>query len=269
VNFVGSAAKDLAVLINAFSKGERFGLARYGDGEEAMIFGKRYHCTDGWVSDPKTKKSYPNLLAKSMLSGHPRLHLGIRVPRGLPRMLWYWKNIQVSPDRICDPCLFVNSRWASARKFFKGIRKRCFLVGSGSGVDFKIPHNCISPEYNFSPLLKKLLGVKKPILLAAGPLANILVWKYLESGGKQTIIDIGTVLDMELFGRPSRGYMRKALSRRKGKGKPKKRAKKKAKRRKKRQPRRPAKRKRPTARASRMRRHLRAKQLRQARRRHK
>lgn len=222
MKFACDVNKDLAIFFKAFGK-EQIGFARIGDGEETMIFGGRYHCSDGWVSSPG-QGTYRNSVSKSVMCDHPNFYLGLRLPKGNRRMVWYFRNVKAPGTRLTDPCLFVNSRWQKSRAFFKKVRPRCVLVGCAKKVDIQIPKDCISPEYDYKPLLAKLLKVKKPILLAAGPLANILVAEYLNAGGKQTIIDMGTVLDMEMFGKPTRKYMRQAIAaaaKRKKKGKKK------------------------------------------------
>lgn len=221
MEFTGDVAKDLKIFFARFRK-EQIGFARIGDGEQTMIFGGKYRCTDGWVSAPG-QGTYRDKLAKSVSCAHPAFHLGLRSPKHTPKMLWYFRHVKTPGAQMTDPCIFVNARWGAARKFFKAWRPKCCLVGSGRGVNIKIPKNCISPEYNYKPLLAKLLKVKNTILLAAGPLANILVAEYLDAGGKQSIIDMGTVLDMEMFGKPTRRYMRKAIAK-KPKPKPKKKA---------------------------------------------
>ena len=229
---------------------EQVGLARFGDGEERMYMGGSYHCSDGWVSTPNKNSIYRKKLGETIRFSHPNYYIGIRYPRSLKMFAWDVNNITTPPERICDSCLFVNSRWGIIRKWFRAVRAKCVLVGSGKGVNFRIPHNCISPEYKYGALLKKLLKVTKPILLAAGPLANILVMEYLKAGGKQSIVDIGTVLDVEMFGHATRRYQRlalrkkpKRLAKKKPKKKPKKKVKRKTRKAIKRRPRKPPTRK--------------------------
>lgn len=249
MEFKQDAAADLKLFRRAMFS-EQVALARFGDGEEKMYLGAVYHCSDGWVSKPNKNSLYRKKLGEAIHYSHPNYYIGIRYPRNLRMFAWAVRNIATPPERMCDPCLFVNSRWAGARKWFNAVRKKCVVVGSGKGVNFKIPHNCIKPEYKYGALLKKLLKVKKPILLAAGPLANILVMEYLKAGGKQSIVDIGTVLDVEMFGHATRRYQRlalrkkpKPLAKKKAKRKPKKKVKRKTRKAIKRRPRRPPTRK--------------------------
>jgi hypothetical protein len=213
MNFCHGAGDDLKRMMTALGRGEeQIAFARFGDGEEKMCMGGTYHCSDGWVSRPGAGRYRPKLL-EAMQFVHENYYVGMRLPRNLKLWAWYRANMHTPSERVCDPCLFVNSRWKKAHKFFKGFRKKAFLVGSGKGVDYRIPANCIQPEYNYEPLLKKLLALNKPILLAAGPLANILVMEYIRAGGRQSIIDLGTVLDLEMFGKPTRRYLRIATKR--------------------------------------------------------
>lgn len=218
MRFTRNYLKDLRTLKKAFGK-ERFAFARFGDGERTIMTGGIYHCSDGWVYGGKAPGRYKALLTESLGYSHPDYYIGIEGRQSLPRMCWYMAHMNTPVERITDACLFVNSRWKESRKWMQGIRRQCALVGSGKRVDFRIPHNCLQPEYDYAPLLAKLLEVQKPILLAGGPLANILVMEYLKAGGRQTIIDIGTVLDLEMFGKPTRCYQR---SKKKGKKKGKK-----------------------------------------------
>jgi hypothetical protein len=212
MEFIHDAGKDLNIFMAAFKRGEQIGFARFGDGEERICRGGTYHCSDGWVSRPSKNSRLRKQLAASFRFSHAKYYVGLRYPRSLKFWAWVTRQLGTPPERVCDPCLFVNSRWRKARKFFLKQRRKCFLVSCAKSADFRIPKNCINPEYNWDRLLKRLLKVNKPILLAAGPLANVLVMEYLAAGGKQSIIDIGTVLDYELLGRPTRKYMRKALS---------------------------------------------------------
>ena len=89
----------------------------------------------------------------------------------------------------------------------KKIDLRGTVLVSSSGGDFSVPRNAVNPLFDYQPLLKQLFEVDRPILVAAGPIAKILIYDYWRlAPRKQVIVDIGSVLDPMIYGRPTRGY---------------------------------------------------------------
>jgi hypothetical protein len=81
------------------------------------------------------------------------------------------------------------------------------VVSSWFGDErFRIPADGVTQPWDLDGLVAKLLEVDRPILLAAGPCANIIAlryWQRQKPDKRQTILDVGSALDV-LHGKYSR-----------------------------------------------------------------
>ena len=75
--------------------------------------------------------------------------------------------------------------------------------------DFAVPPHGVTHEWDVDLLVKKLLDVDRPIFVAAGPCANIIIVRYWNAQmpeKRQTIIDVGAAIDRRVHGKITRAY---------------------------------------------------------------
>jgi len=198
--------------------GRPFALARFADGEMACIeakgytpFGKMYG-TETW--DTRRPSKYPR---------HMREALACKLPRyavGLPTICCHpscWlaarKIVRQVPEWTTYSSMFS---FANRPRFLAmaeqlRLRQRCVLV-SGVGGDLSVPLDLYNrKDFDLADLIAELRTIRdKPILVAAGPMAGVIVHRYWASTPEQdrcTIVDIGSAWDRELHGKPTRSDM--------------------------------------------------------------
>lgn len=192
--------------------GEPFALARFADGELACIegrahdpYGSRFG-TETWSgSGPMPLRAQLRQSLEADLEGY---YLGLS-PMCCQGACAHRLGTRVNtpPERRVAATLFSYGNHVRFHELEKRLelRKRSVLV-SGKGGDLQVPLDAINHEDWLEPLLEKLLAVRgKPILVAAGPAACVLVHQYwLRAEEPQVIVDIGSVLDEQLHGRGTR-----------------------------------------------------------------
>lgn len=192
--------------------GEPFALARFGDGEISCIEGLEYEPygsmfgTETWKGDgaaPLRKEL--RLALKADVEGY---YVG--VPPICCQAVWSGRTrayVQAPPERQVAATIFSYSNHARFHEIARqsGLREKAVLV-AGKGGDIGVPLDAINHRSWLEPTLEELFKVKgRPILVAAGPAACVLVHQYwLRAPDPQVIVDIGSVLDEELHGRGTR-----------------------------------------------------------------
>lgn len=189
--------------------GEPFALARFGDGERGFCMGRPTPCCDGWYYDG-SDTPYALKLRETVRADLPGYYIGISCPCCDPEShKWYLENVRAPLWRVTYANIFVNGNYKRTKKLLKRLFRTGVALVSSKGGDYTVPENAINPEFDYSGLLEELFRVDRPILVAAGPLANILVYEYWRlAPRKQTIVDIGSVLDRKIQGRRTRGYQK-------------------------------------------------------------
>ena len=192
--------------------GEPFALARFGDGELACIQGIPYNPygsmmgTETWRSELGVPLR--DQLQASLECDADGYYVGVspiccQGGGTVPYVKAPW-------ERRVPSTIFSYGNHALFHKIARklDLRKRSVLV-SGRGGDIEVPLNAINRDDWLEPLMDKLLRVRdKPILVAAGPAACIIVHQYwlraYVTHPRTTIVDIGSVLDIDLWGRGTR-----------------------------------------------------------------
>lgn len=186
-------------------RGAPFAFARFGDGEFALCAGRPVRASDGW-SYAGGPSPFVDKLREALCADLQGYYLGISCPCCHEEAhQWYLQQIRAPRERITFATLFVNANYERFRQLDLS---RTVLVASRGG-DFTVPPDAVNAGFDYEPLLEDLLKVDRTILLAAGPLACILVYEYWRRAQRpQVIVDIGSTLDPVLFGRSTRGYHR-------------------------------------------------------------
>jgi len=213
VKFTQGFAADFAEMQRAVAAGERFAFTRFNTGEFGVLRGRLTHARgSGWVY-PGGDTEYHRCMKAAWACRFPNWYVGIACPCcNPPEFKWYSQNMNVMRQRTTFATLFMGANWPASREWALDLRKKGWLLigPAGKGVDIEVPENVFEPqEWDYEPVLNAMLRLDHPFLLAAGIAAKILAWRYWThpASPKQTVIDIGSALDMELWGRATRVYL--------------------------------------------------------------
>ena len=173
------------------------------DGERSIYRGVPITNCDGWTYDGSRSRFAADLNAS--LIQRSDYYIGISdscCDRNAHE--WFLKRITVPHAQVTFANIFVNANY---RRFRERDLSRTALVSSQGG-EFTIPEHVINDDFDLDELVDQLVRVDRPILVAAGPAACILIHKYWMKAGenRQTIVDIGSALDEVIKGQRTRGY---------------------------------------------------------------
>lgn len=186
-------------------------LARFHDGEHHVLLGQPYDARSGWhVYRPSWLR---DRLRDALAADLEDYWVGISPPCDYPRGTAYYRGI-VRTKRLTFATLFWHSNYPRVRSFFAGKLAapgvRSFAtVGCSARCDYSVPANGVAKPWNLDELVTRLLQERRPILVAAGPSACVIVheyWKRADPSTRQTILDIGAALDPILLGRNTRDF---------------------------------------------------------------
>jgi 2-polyprenyl-3-methyl-5-hydroxy-6-metoxy-1,4-benzoquinol methylase len=186
-------------------RGEPFAFVRFGDGERAICEGRRVECQDGWTFDGVPTQFAADLNA-SLRFNDPDYFIGISdscCDRAAHD--WFLKQITAPLDHVTFANIFVN--WNYRR--FRQLDWSGFVIVANGGGDVWVPDDLVCGNYDIDGLVTQLLGVDRPILLAAGPASCVIAHKYwlrADPARRQTIVDVGSAIDELTKGRKTRQY---------------------------------------------------------------
>ena len=211
MKFVQDFRKDFVELQRAVHDGERFAFTRFGTGEFGVIQGRKTHAGgSGWTYHGE-ETEYHRAMDAAWRYGGEGWHIGISCPCcNPPEFRWYANNLHVLQQKMTFATLFMGANWPASREWGNDLRKKGWLLIGPRNSDITIPENVMEPtEFDYEPVLQAMFKADRPFLLAAGILAKILAWRYWATPGspRQSIIDIGSAFDLEMFGRPTRVYL--------------------------------------------------------------
>lgn len=181
-----------------------FALVRFGDGELALIDGRAHQSADAW------RTLGPSWLRKELVDSLrcelPGWHVGLPPICCIGGGLKLRASVRVPLARQTFATLFLHANLHRAAEI-KARFTDAIVVGSWFG-DVRIPADGVTVAWDVDAVVAKLLEVDKPILLAAGPCANLIALRYWTRQApekRQTIIDVGSALDV-LEGKQTRHY---------------------------------------------------------------
>ena len=194
-------------------QGSPCAFVRYGDGEAAIIAGRKYQTrADGWKY-PGGYSDISKHLCNSLCCSLPGYSLGLPSPtyeqEHLQELLPF---VRVPYDRITWSKILIDTNYPKLLGKLPQFIGDCAVVGSSPKADFFVPANGVDPFIGDEPInaiVAELRREQRPILVSAGPLSNIIIHRYwsLQAGDtRQTIIDIGSAIDKYLKGRVVRVY---------------------------------------------------------------
>lgn len=200
--------------------GEPFAFTRFADGEVAFILQRAHRAkSDGWRYDGQSHDA-TSLLIRAASCYAPGWYVGVACPcheREDHDFLMDLVNVPLS--RITFAGIFI---YANYSRFESLDLSHCIEVSCDEDADYRVARDEISGSscVNAIRIADSLIEeADAPIVLAAGPLANIIAWRYWTEcpcNRRQVIVDVGSALDLRFKPRPTRHYQktRRDVSRR-------------------------------------------------------
>jgi hypothetical protein len=103
----------------------------------------------------------------------------------------------------------MHSNYPAARgALTKAVRDGAMLVGCRKS-DVLVPANGASKPFDIDAIVQKMLPSRQPILVAAGPLAPVLIhryWTKCPPAKRVAVLDVGACLDHIIHGRVTRDH---------------------------------------------------------------
>jgi hypothetical protein len=196
-------------------EGKPYAFVRYGDGEAAIIAGRSYRTqADGWTY-PGGFETISARLCNSLCCSLPGYYVGLPSPTYEPDYLAdLMPFVRVPYDRITWAKIFVDSNYRHFRDHLPIFFKRCAVVSSSPSSEYVVPANGVHPywgDVHLARLIKQLRRESRPILVAAGPLSNVIIHHYWQSqpdANRVVILDVGSAIDLAVKGHTVRVYSR-------------------------------------------------------------
>jgi hypothetical protein len=203
VNLALDHARDFDAILAAE---EPFALVRFGDGEAAIIAGQAHKAANNeWaVAKGDTWLRIP--LMKSLLRAGAGYCVGLPPGCCLPKHTALHHRARVPLGQRTFATIFLHGNLARVPELLD--RYQPLVVGPRGEI--KIPEHAVEIGCDVDAIVADLLTVERPMVVAAGPLANVIIdryWKRQAPEKRQTILDIGSALDFHQ-GRASRYYHR-------------------------------------------------------------
>lgn len=193
--------------------GPPYAFARYADGEAAIMFGRPHAAkSDGWAWPAGKRSLLTDTLWAGFLSSLPGWHVGITAEEHHPAdHAALLSRVQVPMSQVTLAEIFIFGN----HERFRGLDlSGCHIVGPGG--DFPIPRDAMATDWLWHDFTRELIErATRPILVAAGPLANAIIYDYWrwteparERGKRQVILDVGSAAAHLLHRRRIRAWQR-------------------------------------------------------------
>jgi len=199
---------DFDVMVRGLARkydGPPYSFSRFGDGELAVINGSRYAAhADRWYVEGWTKWRRPLLDALAYVEHQWHVGLTARdhdadVHNELMALCW-------SPrERVTFAELFI---FGNYQRFAALDLSSCCIVSHCNG-HVTIPAQAIMQDWDHRYVVDYLIAnVRQPILVAAGPLAAVIIHDYWQRADnkRQVILDVGSAIDPQTRNRNTRRY---------------------------------------------------------------
>lgn len=228
---------DFSAITSRIESGTPFAFVRFGDGEDAIIRGRRHVArSDGWIwphGGLGADADLPDLLYRSLVGGcdDPDWFVGVSAFKHHQKSHeFYLRELKMyGPDmsRVTFAEIFSFSNYTRFLGWTERIggisRARFSICGPGSNTTYRVPFDAmqslssggkpgaaeIAKQVADEMMIDSMAGVRLPIFVAAGPLANLIIqryWTECNPARRRTIIDVGSALANYLHGRRNRGY---------------------------------------------------------------
>lgn len=200
--FAFDHARDFDAVLAAT---EPFALVRFGDGEAALLTGRAHKAAnEEWAAS-----AGPHWLAEPLWASLTRDAPGycVGLPPGCclgPHVKLHHEARAPLPQRTFAT-LFLHGNLHRTGELLR--RFEPVFVGRLGSI--AVPDRGVQAPFDLDAIVEQMLAVTRPMLVSAGPLANVLVdryWQRALPGHRQVVIDVGSALDRVLGGKDTRRY---------------------------------------------------------------
>jgi hypothetical protein len=219
---------DFLFFLNKIKNNEHFALSRWGDGELSILENKKLDLrrkgNGEFLFDPNIKEyqEYRNQLMNAYTYHDIDYYVGIacRCCVGNEKHEYMKKLSKQNESNLTWANIFVNSNYNNFLKYYVEEFSNHSIIGvfntksKPENLSFKIDRTYkvgtnawINDYYLVDEIKRDVINIKNHIfLIAAGPLANILVYELWKINKENIYLDIGSVFDTQLGMKAVRGY---------------------------------------------------------------
>lgn len=207
--FTGNFEADYLAIEKALAASQPLALSRFGDGEWNLLKARPYKSASGWVSKGSTWIC--GALLESLRAELPGYCVGFSPPCCHPKCVgFYAENVAVPKLRRTYATVFFHGNFGRAKAFFG--RTPHVLVGCTKNAQIKVPEDAVNNPFDIDDVIQQMLEIRdRPIFVAAGPAACVLVhrywnWTKRDPSKRVACVDIGGLLDEHSHGKRTRYY---------------------------------------------------------------
>lgn len=225
----GDSLRHFHLLWRRIERREPTAIARYADGEEALMRGggisqsATVFVEDGWWAPGGMTRLGSDLLATL---GHtePTYFYGIPGRNDFASIAFHLEHLVAPSEQLTFATLFCNLNYRPFRECLDALDEPVVVMASkrGAGRTFgrlrvlefvPMEHDCV-PHWEASHAEERARAAdvaqryeRTLFLVAAGPMANLLIDTMFAANPTNRYLDVGSALDEIVQGRKSRPYM--------------------------------------------------------------
>lgn len=185
---------------------EPLALVRFGDGEGALLTGKAHvAANDEWTARAGHHWITDDLRA-SLVRNSPGYCVGLPPNCCLREYVVLHEQARAPLGQRTFATLFLHGNLHRMRELYE--RYKPIVVGNVGQI--RVPKRIVeSGCIDLDAIVEQMLQAERPMFVSAGPLANLLIdryWQRQRIERRQTVLDVGSALDVFLTGKPTRYY---------------------------------------------------------------
>ena len=213
--------KEFAKIWKKIENNDNFALLRYGDGERAIMTGKKVTAQEGWQS-PSEIGELGKALLNTLNIENENFIYGISCPC-CDREAYYWYSTRIKSKNKTFANIFVNKNYPEFIKNFEKLKRDAIFIGNyrakGKKIGnlnilkyYEISDNCFEFWENDAQKLVQNIendfGNKNNLLyvFSAGPLSEPLITELWKNNPNNCYIDFGSCLDKYIHEKTTRPY---------------------------------------------------------------
>lgn len=214
--------KEFDRIWKKFENNENFALARYADGEYAIMSGRKIQGVDGWTSTDYVSKLGKDCLSSMSIKDDNYIY-GIACPC-CDREAYYW-IVSRLPEKatISFSNLFVNCNYSKFINKFDKLKRNAVIIANEKARGKQIGSLNIQKFYGVGgdciefwdnegeQLLQKIKGevgnLKDTLfVISAGPMSEPIIYELYKHNPNNTYIDFGSAIDKYIHENITRTY---------------------------------------------------------------
>lgn len=224
----GDSRRDFFRLWRRIERGEPTALPRYADGEHALMVGGEIPPTatvgieDGWWAEAGESRLGRDLLA-TLDHTEPEWFYAIPGRNDLADFGFYAERLRCAPEQVTFATLFVNDNYRLFRERLDALDEPVVVVASKHGAGHALgrlrlreylpmEHDCVRhwerahAEETARAAALAARYERTIFLVAAGPMANVLIHTMFGVNPGNRYLDVGSALDELVHRRRTRPY---------------------------------------------------------------